>query len=220
MTISPVATGAAGTAAQKAGASLADSFDGFLQLLTTQLQNQDPLSPMDSNEFTQQLVQFTSVEQSIATNRNLEQLLSVMRSGQNASAVSYIGKSVEARGEITRLGETGAAWGYEMPKNAAVTVLTVFDANGKAVFQTAGEAGKGEHSFAWDGIGSNGLAQPEGFYSLSVLAVDSQGQPVEAVTKVSGVVTGIETTGGTQMLMIGGLKVRLEDVLSVTGTES
>ncbi|HZZ11369.1 MAG TPA: flagellar hook capping FlgD N-terminal domain-containing protein, partial [Paraburkholderia sp.] len=85
---------AAGAGQSTASQQLAGNFDTFLTLLTTQLQNQDPLSPMDSTQFTQQLVAFSGVEQQINTNNNLQSLIALNQSQQAASAVSYIGHSV------------------------------------------------------------------------------------------------------------------------------
>mgnify|MGYP000415501120 CR=1 FL=1 len=115
------------TAAKSAGVSLAGDFDQFLTLLTTQLANQDPLSPMDTTEFTNQLVLFAGVEQQIASNENLEELISLSGGNQAVQAVSYIGKKAEANGNIFQLTENGAEIGYELASEAQPATILTFD---------------------------------------------------------------------------------------------
>ena len=98
MEISQLGANPAAAASEVAGAKLAENFDTFLQLLTTQLQHQDPLSPMESNEFVAQLVQFSEVEQAIASNKSLEKLIDLQNTNQATAAIGYIGQTVEAAG--------------------------------------------------------------------------------------------------------------------------
>lgn len=208
------------TAASKAGQALASNFDTFLTLLTTQLKNQDPLSPMDSAEFTQQLVQFANVEQSIAANKNLEQLISLNQSSFAASLVNYIGRTVEANGEMTVLDDGQAKWTYEVPANADKVTLSVTDKDGRVVWTGDGQKTAGSHDFVWNGVGSGGVTQPEGFYKLKVTATDSAGTTLKATTMVRGVVTGVDGINGVTVLNIGGITVPLANVLSVHATDT
>ncbi|MBT7666952.1 MAG: flagellar hook-basal body complex protein, partial [Rhodospirillaceae bacterium] len=131
------------TASGVADAKLADNFDTFLTLLTAQLEHQDPLEPMDANQFTDQLVQFTEVEQSIAANKNLEKLLALVGTNSTADAVSYLGKTVEAVGRTTSLTSGKADWRYHLPETAESTTVTITNAAGKLVYSTEGEVAAG-----------------------------------------------------------------------------
>src|SRR5262249_26791130 len=138
--------------ASSAAQQISGTFDTFLKLLTAQLQNQDPLKPMDSSEFTQQLVQYSQVEQQINTNDNLKKLIDDVQGSQFPSSVGYIGKTIEATGGHAGIKTGGgAAWNYNLAADSKATTLTVADANGKTVFSQAGDTGSGNHSFAWNG---------------------------------------------------------------------
>jgi flagellar basal-body rod modification protein FlgD len=195
--------------------SLAENFDTFLLLLTTQLKNQDPLEPLRTEEFTQQLATFTGVEQAISTNKKLDELLSVYQAGYAANLVNYLGQTVTAKGEITALKQGQANWSYELADAAAGVTLSVFDQNGKLIWSGAGATEAGTHAFLWDGKDAAGVPQPEGLYRLKVEAKDANGTAIPSLTIVKGVVDGIEAVSGVTFLSIGGLKVPLGDVLSV-----
>lgn len=199
---------------------LANDFNSFLTLLTTQLQNQDPLEPMDSKEFTSQLVQFTSVEQSIQSNKNLEKLISLTGSNTSSAAFNYIGRDVKMANASTNLSNGMANWTYEVDPKAASSAITVLDAKGNAVFTTEGVTGAGSHNFSWDGKDKNGKAFPDGIYSLSVSALDVGKKPVTAKVFTTGTVTNVEISGDEPSLFIGSVKVPLKDVLSVTRSSS
>src|SRR4051812_46180014 len=117
---------------------IADNFDTFLQLLTTQLKNQNPLDPMDTNAFTQQLVQFSSVEQQLKTNDYLSALVQSNGSSTNTNAVSYIGKTVTASGTRSELVGGKAVWNFTL-KDAATANVTIKDANGNVVYTEKGD---------------------------------------------------------------------------------
>lgn len=207
-------------ASQNAVKKLADDFDSFLTLLTAQLQNQDPLAPMDSSDFTNQLVQFSSVEQEIQSNKNLETLISLMGGNSASTALGYIGHSVKTTNSSTTLRDGIAAWNYQVDPGAATTVLTVKDEKGNAVFTKEGKITKGEHGFVWDGKNKNGDPLPEGVYSLSVTALSADKKPVNTKLFSNGIVTGVETTGTEPTLMIGGVKISIKDVLSVAAPKT
>lgn len=199
---------------------LANDFNSFLTLLTTQLQNQDPLEPMDSKEFTSQLVQFTSVEQSIQSNKNLEKLIALTGGNTSSAAFNYIGRDVKMANPSTNLSNGMANWSYEVDQRAASSAITVLDAKGNAVFTTEGVTGAGSHNFSWDGKDKNGKAFPDGVYSLSVSALDLSKKPVTAKVFTTGTVTNVEVSGDEPSLFIGNVKVPLKDVLSVTRSSS
>ena len=116
MEIAAAATSPAQQASSLAGGNLAQNFDDFIMLLVAQLKNQDPLDPISTNEFTNQIVQFASVEQAIATNTNLERMIALQRSNQITSAVGYLGKRIEAEGDTTALADGIAEWNYSLPE--------------------------------------------------------------------------------------------------------
>lgn len=208
-------TPAAGSAAAGA-ASLADNFDTFLTLLTTQLKNQDPLSPMDSNEFTQQLVQFSSVEQQIHANKNLENLIALQKASAGATAAGYIGRRVTAQTDTAALIGGQAAWTYALDGNAEQTSIVIKDSTGKVVATRSGETGIGKHDFNWDGLNNVGQPLPDGPYSIEVSAFDGNGAPVNVATGITGVVSGVVLTGDEPELAINGVTVKLSDILSVS----
>jgi len=199
--------------------SIAGNFNTFLTLLTTQLQNQNPLDPLDTNQFTSQLVQFSSVEQQLKTN---DYLSSLVQSTQNASAnaaVSYIGKTVTSSGVDSDLKDGQAAWSFNLPQAANVTV-TIKDSSGNQVYSETGSLGQGLGQFNWDGTETDGSTAPDGTYSISIAAKNSSGAYVAASTESTGVVTGVDLTGTEPSLIVGSSTVKLSDVTSVRSTST
>jgi len=211
----PAAAAASGSAAAGA-ASLADNFDTFLTLLTTQLKNQDPLSPMDSSQFTQQLVQFSSVEQQIHANKNLENLIALQKAGAGAAAVGYIGREVTAQTDTAALKGGHASWSYALDGSADQTNILIKDSTGKVVATRSGETGVGKHVFTWDGLNNLGQPMPDGAYTIEVSATGTGGAPVNVATGITGIVTGVVLTGDEPELAVDGVTVKLSDILSVS----
>jgi flagellar basal-body rod modification protein FlgD len=214
-TIASAVDAATNSQAARAKTSLADNFDNFLTLLTTQLKNQDPLKPMDSSEFTQQLVQFSGVEQAISTNKNLEKLLALVGTTSAANMVNYLGKSVAVESDTTDLKAGKAEWTYNLPAESTETVLKVFDANDRLVWSADAATAAGNYSLPWNGLNSAGQAMPDGAYKLVVEAKDAAGQPIKSRIVVHGIVTGVETTPDATMINVNGRNVPLEKILSV-----
>src|SRR3546814_344036 len=119
---------------------LTGDLNNFLTLLTTQLQFQDPMSPLDTHEFTNQLVLFSGVEQQIQQNQNLEQLITLQKNGVALGAVDYIGKEIEASGRTTMLQDGAAKFAYLLPEEAKAASLRIFDSSGSLVFHEIGRA--------------------------------------------------------------------------------
>ena len=201
-------------------ATLTGDLESFLLLLTTQLKNQDPLSPLDSNEFAAQLAQFATVEQAIQTNKNLNDLIGISKAGQAAAAVSYLGKTIEAEGDTVPLIDGKAEYAYTLPTTATSVTLAISNDQGKVVFSTTGETAAGKHNFVWDGVDNQGIEVAPGIYRLLVGAVDSEGDQIPAETRIVGRVDGADTSGDTIKLSLGEVSVPLDKVLSVKETKT
>lgn len=199
--------------------SLADTFDTFLALLTTQLQNQDPLDPMKSSEFTSQLVQFAGVEQAINSNQKLDQLVQLQTSNQLNSAVSFIGKTVEVISDLLLLKDGAAKISYGLDRNAAQTFISITDENGRVVRTVQGETAAGRHEFEWDGRDTNGVQMSDGVYGFSVIATDGDDETIDTIAASFGRVTGVEIVENAPRLNIGELGVPFDAVFAVRENE-
>lgn len=198
--------------------TIADDFDTFLLLLTTQLKNQDPTEPLDTNQFTQQLVAFSGVEQAIATNKNLEKLIELSGGKEINSAVNFIGKQVNAQGDQSMLTDGLAEFVYELPVGVTNAQITITDASGQAVFSGNGSAKADGNVVIWDGVNSfNGTNSPDGVYKITVIAKNSKGERIEQGVKTftTGRVTGVEAKDEGVELTLGAIKVMLDDVVAV-----
>jgi flagellar basal-body rod modification protein FlgD len=195
-------------------ATIADNFDTFLQILTTQLKNQNPLDPLDTNQFTQQLVQFTGVEQQLKTNEFLEAMMSANINAANSQAVSYVGKIVTASGNKAELVDGQARWNFAVEEPANITV-TVRDTSGNTVYTRQGEVDQGESIFTWDGRNNSGTNQPDGSYSITIEARNESGGLIDVATEMTGEVTGVDFSGSEPVLIVGTARVNLSSVLSV-----
>ena len=207
-------TGISSTAASRQ--TIADNFDTFLSLLTTQLKNQNPLDPMDTTQFTQQLVQFTSVEQQLKTNEFLETLMLSSQNTAKSDAVSYIGKEVTSSGRTGELTDANAVfWAYSADANAANANVTIKDANGQVVYSENGPLTAGPGTFRWDGIGSDGNLKQNGIYTIDIQGKDANGKDVRISTASIGIVTAVDFTGDIPILAVGTRRVAITDVTDV-----
>jgi flagellar basal-body rod modification protein FlgD len=215
-TSAATSTPAIGGQSLRPGASLASNFDGFLKLLTAQLEHQDPLSPLDATQFTSQLVQFSTVEQALRTNSQLEKLTGLLETDSMTSALDFIGLDVGFEAEQLRLAETGnAGFTYQLARPAAEARITIRDARGAIVREAQADPGAGAHAFAWDGKGADGRRLPAGVYRVEVVARDEAGETVDAGYRMSGRVEGVETGSGGLRLLVGGVPVPLDRVRDV-----
>ena len=222
MTVAPTAAAAPTSASNNAAASLASltsNFNTFLTLLTTQLKNQDPTAPLDSNQFTAQLVQMTGVEQQISSNALLQQL--VANTGSSvASAVDLIGKQVSATTSTATLSNGQAQWTYQLDADTSNLKIQVLDANGNTVAVSAPSAGDstaGQHTFTWNGKNLAGAALPDGPYTLKVTTQDASGADVATGTiLVQGPVTGVQQANGQTMVTVNGSLIPLNQLTSIT----
>jgi flagellar basal-body rod modification protein FlgD len=194
---------------------LAKDLDSFLTLLTSQLKNQDPLSPMDSTEFTNQLVQFAQVEQAINSNESLTNLISLSQQNIVTNAVNYIGKTVEANSKQVPLQNGQAKLAYGVTADAHQVTIVIRDASGKIVHTEQGEKTKGVHALTWNGK-DGGKQLPDGAYTVEVTAITRDNEPIETYSTVFGKVTGVTTKDGETLLVMDKLGVGLDKILSIT----
>ncbi|WP_240230371.1 flagellar hook assembly protein FlgD [Devosia lacusdianchii] len=196
--------------------TIADNFDTFLNILTTQLKNQNPLDPLDTNQFTQQLVQFTGVEQQLKTNEFLETLMLAGQNTAKSDAVSYIGKEVTSSGKTGELTNSEPVyWAYDANANAANATISIKNANGQVVYSKTGPISAGAGTFVWDGKGTDGNTQPNGVYTIDIQGADANGKAVKISTASIGVVTAVDFTGDVPVLTIGTRRVAITDVTDV-----
>ncbi len=207
---------------------IAGTFDQFLTLLTAQLQNQDPLSPLESEQFTSQLVAFASVEQSINSNLKLDSLIKLQAGQQALDSVSLIGKDIQAAGQraVVRNGE--AKWQYNLPQDVAELQVQIQDEDGHIIQRLNGadvssslKTHQGHHVFEWDGqLLSGNKAKNGEIYQFVVQAKDANGQPVQVATGIFGRVSGVTTVGTKTSLIIDGkISVGIDSIVSVKTPE-
>ena len=196
-------------------ATLAGNFQTFLTLLTTQLQNQNPLDPLDTNQFTQQLVQFASVEQEINMNTQLQTLVSLQQTAQDTQALAFVGQTVTINSDTTSLASGGQAqWTYN-PTSPATATFTVSDSTGKTVFTQTGTVQPGSQQFNWNGVGTDGQQNPPGNYTLKITATDTSGKSIAVPTTVTGVVNSVDLTKNPPLLNVNGQNFAVNQIVNV-----
>jgi flagellar basal-body rod modification protein FlgD len=190
------------TTSSTATTGIADNFQTFLTLLTTQLQNQNPLDPLDTNQFTQQLVQFAGVEQQLKQNDQLKSLIAIEKSAQSTQALVYVGNTVAVDGSKAQF-DGSATWNIKAPKDTNAQI-TITNAAGQTAYSGTFSLNQGNASFVWDGKGTDGTQWPTGTYTLTATGKDSSGQAVAISTEVQGVVDSVDLTASPPLLSIGG----------------
>lgn len=213
-TTSPLAAGTASAATAANSPSIASNFTAFLQLLTTQLKNQNPLDPLDTNQFTQQLVQFAQVEQQLKSNDQLAALVALQKTAQSTAALDYVGKTVVVDGAIAQLSENSAVWSFSAPRPASAT-FNIKNPAGQLVYSGAYTVSPGQQEFVWDGRGNDGKIWPDGSYTMSVVAKDANGQPVAISTEVQGIVDSADLSRTPPVLSIGEQHFGLDQIKRV-----
>jgi flagellar basal-body rod modification protein FlgD len=195
---------------------IADNFQTFLMLLTTQLQNQNPLDPLDTNQFTQQLVQFAGVEQQLKSNEQLKTLIEIEKGAQSAQALVYVGNTVAVDGSKAQF-DKSATWNLTAPQNTNATI-TVTNATGQTAYSGNFSLSQGSASFVWDGKGNDGSQWPPGIYTLSATGKDASGNSVSISTEVQGMVDSVDLTASPPLLLIGGQTYTTDKVKRVVRT--
>jgi flagellar basal-body rod modification protein FlgD len=205
-------TGTTSTAATTTP-GIADNFQTFLTLLTTQLQNQNPLDPLDTNQFTQQLVQFAGVEQQLKSNDQLKSLVDIEKSAQATQALIYVGNTVAVDGSTQQF-DGSATWNLKAAKdtNAAITITNTA---GQTVYSGNFALSQGNASFVWDGKGNDGTQWPAGAYKLTATGKDTTGKDVAIATEIQGVVDSVDLTASPALLSIGGQNYTTDQIRRV-----
>lgn len=220
VTLSGAVTKAQNTAQQSI--KLAEDFSQFLTLLTTQLQNQDPLNPMDSTEFTNQLVQFSQVEQSINTNKKLDSLVALQLGTISSTALGYVGMDITYTSAEVNWDNAGpVSIHYGLAEQASVAKVNIYKEDGTTLVRTL-DAPKspGAQKVEWDGKDANGNLMEPGTYAIKLDAADKDGKPITTSTAVNGRVRGIETQDGVVYLLVGERAIALGSVINASVKET
>jgi len=206
---------AAASANAMANTQIAGNFQSFLQLLTTQLQNQNPLSPLDTNQFTQQLVEFAGVQQQINTNDSLATLVSLQQTAQSTQALEFVGKTAVVAGKTAALTNSQAVWELDVPAASNVNI-SIANSSGVNVYNKTFAASAGDNqAFGWNGLGTDGSQLPDGNYTLTATAKDVNGNTVGITTSIAGVVSSVDLTQSPPLLTIGGQTFTLNQIQSI-----
>ena len=196
---------------------LAGNFNTFLTLLTTQLQNQDPLSPLDTNQFTQQLVEFASVEQQVNMNSNLQTLISMQQTSASLQALQLVGANVtinSSTGTLSNATSSPATWGFSSP-SPATGAVTITSSTGQVAFTGTTSLSAGDQSYTWNGHGNNGVTWPDGNYTLSINATGANGQAVTVSTQVQGTISAVNVSQNPPQVTVGGQSYPLSAIQSI-----
>ncbi len=195
--------------------TIAGNFQTFLTLLTTQLQNQNPLDPLDTNQFTQQLVQFAGVEQQLKTNDSLQTLVTMQQTAQATQALEFVGKTAIVSGNTTALSNSKATWELNVPTTSTVNV-SIANSAGQTVYTGNFSANAGNNQpFAWNGQGNDGRQWPDGLYTMTATAQDGSGNSVAISTQVGGVVSAVDLTQSPPLLSINGQSYTISQVKAI-----
>ena len=205
-------------------ATFGKNFDQFLKLLVAQMQNQDPLNPTDSSQFTNQLVQFANVEQNIRSNSLLETISGGQTAGLMRDAGNYVGKLVSVKSNSFTRGDTTSAstFTYTNDKPYTNSKVNIYDSAGKLVKSFGNLSGEaGLKSLTWDGKDSNGKAVPAGKFTIKASGVMRTGlgpndeTATNLITTTTGIVNSAGVENGKIMLDVGGVAVSEDGIISV-----
>ena len=215
----PTSSTSPGASAASANAlasqQIAGNFQSFLQLLTTQLQNQNPLSPLDTNQFTQQLVEFAGVQQQLNTNDSLATLVSLQQTAQSTQALGFVGKTAVVTGSTAPMTNSSATWQVSIP-TASVINISIANSTGQTVFTGSYDASAGPNQpFVWNGASNDGTQNPDGNYTLTATAKDAGGNTVAITTAIEGVVNSVDLTQSPPLLSIGGQTYTVSQIQSI-----
>lgn len=213
-------TGTSSTSGSTASQSLAGNFDTFLQLLTTQLQNQDPLDPLDTDQFTQQLVEFASVEQEINTNTNMQTMIGLQQTANDTAAMQFLGSNVTVNsgtGTLSNATGSAAAWTINSP-SPATGAVTITSSNGQIAYTGTTSLNAGNNTFTWNGQGNNGVTWPDGQYTIAITATGASGSAVTVTTQSQGTVTAVNVSQNPPTITVGGQTYPISAIQSINSS--
>lgn len=213
----PMATTTSQTSATGNDAlTFTQNYNTFLTMLTTQLKNQDPLNPMDTSQFTNQLVEFSQVEQQLKTNSQLATMIGNQASSQAMSALPMIGQMIEYNGNEAVLENGQAGFSYTLPSDASTASIIIEDSNGNPVYSESVDTSAGKHDLTWNGQTSSGQQEPDGgTYTIQVLAADANGNSITASTTAVGIVSSVSVSNNTAVFNVSGLQVPMNQLVDV-----
>lgn len=218
MTVSAAAASSSSTATTSTSSAVASGLSStdFLNLLVSELQNQDPLNATSTTDFINQLTSYANFDQQQSLNSNMGSLASSFSSLVTLNSVNYIGHTVEAKSDTATLSGGSATYGYSLTSSAANVAISVKDSSGNTVWSGTGTGNAGMNSFTWNGQTSDGTQLSDGGqYTMSVTATDSAGNSLYGYTTITGTVTGIDTSTSTPALTIDGVSVSASNVIAV-----
>lgn len=219
-------TGSGASTAQAVGTAggqqIAGNFNEFLQLLTTQLQNQDPLSPLDTNQFTQQLVEFASVQQQVDMNTNMQTLISLQQTTAATQALQLVGSTVTLNGNAANLSNaTGSPASWNLKASAGGTAaITITNSSGQTAYTGTTTLNAGSQTYTWNGQGNNGVKWPDGSYTISVTGAGANGQAITVTSQVQGTVTAVNMSQTPPTLTVNGQNYPISSIQSVGSSGS
>lgn len=191
--------------------------DGFMKLLAHQMQNQDPMNPMDQKQFAADLAQFSQLEQLTNLNTTLKAQANNAPQETKFYGASFLGKKIMTRGTSVHFdGENDAQIPFNLKENASKVVVRVLDSKNQIAKQLEFEnMNKGSQKVAWDGIAADNAISKTGDYTIQVYAWGKDMNPFRGETQSTGVVTGVHFENGETILTVDGKKsVFLRDVES------
>ncbi len=194
--------------------SLSSNFKDFLNMLMTQLQNQDPTSPMNTNQFTTELVQFTGVEQQINTNGSLTKLIQLTQGDEMLQASSIVGKKVDVNTNQLPLQNGSGTLTFPAPAAEPVSIA-VYNAAGQQVNNISLQATQGANTWTWNGQTSAGTTAPDGAYTVAIFGGVNGSTPTAVPFTVQGTVTGVSAQTGAVDLQMGGVSTSMGNIQQV-----
>jgi len=212
-TTSSSTTTSAGANATNPLVALSSNFNNFLQMLMTQLKNQDPTSPMDTNQFTSELVQFSGVEQQINTNASLTQLIQLTQAGETMQGTAMTGKHVTVQSGQIALQNGSGTLNFTDP-TAGPVAIAITNSSGQPLYGTTLNATAGNNTWTWNGTNNQGTHLPDGAYNAAVVASNAGGTTTTLPFTVTGTATGVRSLGSGMQLQLGALSVPFSAVQS------
>lgn len=193
------------------------NFDLFVSMLTAQARNQDPLNPMDGAEYTNQLVQYSMVEQQMKSIEKMEDQLAQLKTQSASQFVNYIGKDVTANGSTTQLANDSATWNLKSGAEGSASIK-IRNSDGAVVYSQDLTLKEGDNSFIWNGVGTNGVKQQDGAYSIEIVTEDARGQAFTVQAQIKGRVDAVDFASGNVVLKMGDVEIPVGNITGVDGT--